>query len=47
VKFPTGGKVSSSPVQLADGTVVVGSDDHFVYFIDPNQYEEWGAASAP
>jgi hypothetical protein len=29
-----------------DGTVVVGSDDSYVYFIDPDQSDEWSAATA-
>ena len=47
VRFQTGGGVSSSPVQLADGTVVVGSDDKHVYFLSPdgtlkNRYQTGG-----
>jgi acyl-CoA thioesterase len=28
-------------MQLADGTVVVGSTDHHVYFLNPELMDEW------
>ena len=43
--YQTGDSVESSPVQLADGTVVVGSHDNHVHFIDPDQSDEWGGPS--
>ena len=43
--------VSSPPVQLADGTVVVGSWDNYVYFLSPDgtlkaRYQTGGAVSS-
>ena len=51
VKVPAGGYVSSSPVQLADGTVVVGSFDSYVYLLNPdgslkNRYKTGGYVSS-
>jgi outer membrane protein assembly factor BamB len=40
-RYPTGGAVRSSPAIAADGTVYVGSDDHYLYAFDPNGTLKW------
>ena len=32
-RFKTGGNIFSTPVVLEDNTVVVGSNDNFIYFL--------------
>jgi hypothetical protein len=39
--YPMGGSVSSSPAIGADGTIYVGSDDHFFYAIRPTGTLKW------
>ncbi|KLO24246.1 hypothetical protein X275_00750 [Marinitoga sp. 1197] len=40
-KFKTEGKVASSPAIGTDGTIFVGSDDHYLYAINPDGSLKW------
>ncbi len=40
-RFQTGGEIDSSPAIGTDGTVYVGSDDGYLYAINPNGIEKW------
>lgn len=39
--FPTDGNVGSSPAISADGTIIVGSDDTYLYAINPDGTLKW------
>ena len=39
--FPTGTVVRSSPAIGPDGTIYVGSDDHYLYAINPDGTQKW------
>jgi outer membrane protein assembly factor BamB len=39
--YRTGGRVSSQAVIAPDGTIYVGSHDHFLYALDPHGGEKW------
>ncbi|OQX25382.1 MAG: hypothetical protein BWK80_15835, partial [Desulfobacteraceae bacterium IS3] len=40
-KYQTGGPIHSSPAIGADGTVYVGSDDHYLHAINPDGTPKW------
>ena len=40
-KYETGGNVYSSPAIGADGTIYVGSDDNYLYAINPDGSLRW------
>ncbi|UCH89619.1 MAG: PQQ-binding-like beta-propeller repeat protein [Thermoplasmata archaeon] len=40
-KFETGGKVKSSPIIGPDGTIYVGSEDRYLYAINPDGSTKW------
>ena len=40
-KFETGGGIFSPPTVGADGTIYVGSDDHYLYALNPDGSCKW------
>jgi len=40
-KYKTGYRIESSPAIASDGTVYVGSDDHYLYAINPDGSLKW------
>ncbi len=40
-QFSTGGAINSAPALAQDGTIYIGSQDHFLYAINPNGTSKW------